>query len=401
MPIYEEKLISPLALRFTQQRIRMTFRDGRKVEDSIREITAGPAAGNYDIVLHAPFPTIEIIRYSPNGRGAGEDDHWFTFDNRRLYCLQRVAAQYWPKRVGAVVEVLYADNGAIRKKLDSLSCGLSVDIGHAFATADQLEHWDWHVAVEKSVPPGLGMALEAEAAVDEDDAKRGVDELMAAPGVPSSVDRLAMALAVSTSVADVAPRSRTISEDSSRATQSTAATEAAPSQVKPTRGKRGLRGEARSAASKADPSGTWTGPKGETYTVSCKGSHYQCVRKDRYGSKWFTVEDDKSSAVLWWGIQRTYYVCTSELSDMPDQLRWYGASDPSGRHPRFVWHKTQEVNEDEHAWQAEEHAGWAMPEKAQAKQTKSNTKSQNVSKQQRSIAQHNRKWVAVANTGGA
>ena len=38
MPIFEEKLISPLAVRFTQEHIRTTFRDGRLVDASIEEI---------------------------------------------------------------------------------------------------------------------------------------------------------------------------------------------------------------------------------------------------------------------------------------------------------------------------------------------------------------------------
>lgn len=190
MPIYEEKLISPLAVRFTQQRIRTTFRDNREVEATIKQITARPGVGGYDIILDAPFPTIEIVRYSPNGRKVSGEDHWFTFDNRRLYCLQRIAAAYWPKRVGAIVEVLYADSGAIRKKLDTNTCGLSVSIGHAFATANELKDWAWRDAVQERAVDGFHAAVEAEAAVLADDAKTSVSDLMEAPGVPSAFERL-------------------------------------------------------------------------------------------------------------------------------------------------------------------------------------------------------------------
>jgi len=190
MPFFEEKIISPLAIRFTQQRIREIFQDGREVEATIKEIKAMPGVGDYDVILHAPFPTIEIIRWSPNGRRSGGPAHWFSYDNRRLYCLQRKAAEYWPKRVGAIVEVLYADSGAIRKKLDSQTGGLSVNIGHAFAMAGELEQWAWHEAVQEHGP-----SKEAEAAIATDDAKVSVHDLMEAP----APERLSSSLEVNLS----------------------------------------------------------------------------------------------------------------------------------------------------------------------------------------------------------
>lgn len=182
MPIYEEKLISPLAVRFSQQRIRSTFKDGHEVEETIKEITAVAGVGDYDLILEAPFPTIEIIRWSAGGRGAGKKDHWFTFDNRRLYCLHRMATEYWPKRVAVAVHVLYADAGAIRKKLDSRTQGLSVSIGHAFDPADKLQKWTWQDAVQGSLPPGLDISMQVEAALSADDAKASVDDLLQSPG---------------------------------------------------------------------------------------------------------------------------------------------------------------------------------------------------------------------------
>jgi hypothetical protein len=182
MPLYEEKLISPLAVRFTQQRIRTTFKDGREVEATIKEINALTGRGDYDIILDAPFPAIEVIRWKPNGRKAGGGEHWFSFDNRRLYCLQRLAAAHWPKRVAAKVEVLYADAGTIRKKLDSQTEGLRVTIGHAFATADELTEWSWRQAVQARAPPG-NFTLQAEACIKADDAKTSVHDLMDVPEV--------------------------------------------------------------------------------------------------------------------------------------------------------------------------------------------------------------------------
>lgn len=180
MPFYDDKLVSPLSIRFTQNRIREIFQDGRKVEDTIRQIKAGPGIGDYDIVLEVPFPNIEIIRWTPNGRYSGSRGHWFSYDNRRLYCLQRVAASYWPKRVGVIVEVQYSDQGGqIRKKLDTQTEGHCVSIGHAFATAAELEEWSWRKATTKAGRKGKPskQELAAEAALAADDAKESVEDL--------------------------------------------------------------------------------------------------------------------------------------------------------------------------------------------------------------------------------
>lgn len=407
MPIYEEKLISPLAIRFTQQRIRQTFRDGREIEATCEEITTGPAVGDYDVVLHAPFPTIEIIRYSPHGRsasGQGDDDHWFTFDNRRLYCLQRIAASHWPKRVGASVEVLYADTGAIRKKFDSMTCGISVSIGHAFAVGDELDEWDWHQDVEERAPPGLALASNAEAGVFADDAKTSVSDLMEAPGVPSSFDRLAKAFAASELAAAVPLRSRTISEDSTAAPET-------PEELTATWGE---------APDESAPSnnpldslvGVWTGDKKETYTISSKGCQWHCVREDSYTTKKFTLLQDKHDPdVLWWGIQMSYYVCISEFAEKADQLRWYKATDEPGRRPRFMWNKSSDEwssswPQDGGTWSAWQGKGdeqvkkdWAP--KPQVRQTKWQSKTPQPANQQRPATQQKGKWVQVANSGGA
>lgn len=395
MPLYEEKLISPLAVRFTQQRIRTTFRDGRDVEASITEISAGPGAGDYDIILTAPFPTIEIIRYSPNGRGAGghgDDDHWFTFDNRRLYCLQRIAAESWPKRVGVAVEVLYADNGAIRKKLDSLSCGLTVSIGHAFATADELDEWDWQKDVEERAPPGLSFATKAEAAVDADDAKTSVSELVDAPGALSAFDRLAKAFAASELPASVPGRCRTASDDSGRETPSTAATEIACPIVSADLDVK------KSAPLELDAireslADVWTGEKGETYTVNRRGLQWHCVREDSYSSKKFTLVPDDDPTYIWWGIQKSYYLSLSELAEAPDQMRWYKPFDQPGRRPRFVWHKTPEEQTGV-TKQADSQGGLLASSKAAVK-------SQQAKLQAKPAKSRSKQWVVAAPSGGA
>jgi len=180
MPLYEEKVISPLAIRFTQNRIRTTFKDGRGIKATIKELAASPGVGDHDIIIDAPFPAIEIIRWAPDGRKGGGGEHWFTFDNRRLYCLQRFAVECWPKRVAAKVEVMYADSGGIRKKLDTRTQGSSVSIGHAFATGDELKEWSWRKAVQARAPPGC-FALESDIHVADDDAKSSLSDLTDVP----------------------------------------------------------------------------------------------------------------------------------------------------------------------------------------------------------------------------
>jgi hypothetical protein len=193
MPIYEEKLISPFAIRFTQEHIRTTFRDGRSLEAAIQEIRELPGVGDYDVVLQFPFPAIEIIRYCARKGAhattsevesgeyletAAEGHHWFTLDNRRLYCLQRAAAELWPSRVAVAVEILYASPGSVKRKYDTTTCGHSVTISKSVKDAP-LSRWDWRANVK---PCGLlddnvatHQALET---IICDDAKTHVSDLL-------------------------------------------------------------------------------------------------------------------------------------------------------------------------------------------------------------------------------
>merc|ERR1719491_2398061 len=119
------------------------------VDATTEQIEAHPGMGDYDLVLHAPFPQIEIIRWGVNACEQG--GHWFTLDNRRLYCLQRAALKHWPQRVAAKVEILYADPGAVRRKYDSTTLGASVTVAHSCKDAP-LFRWDWRVHVQSLFP---------------------------------------------------------------------------------------------------------------------------------------------------------------------------------------------------------------------------------------------------------
>lgn len=196
MPIYEEKLVSPFALRFTQEHIRTTFRDGRFIEAAIDEIVTAPGVGGYDVILKAPFPNIEILRWCMPRQdadlaaetncpvGVRPREHWFTLDNRRLYCLQRAAVAAWPARCAAVVAIMYADPGTVRKKYDSSSAGFSVSIGHSYDDIP-IMRWDWR---ERVLPLEVGAVTEPHGvlgAVIADDRKRTVDALLDASRIGS------------------------------------------------------------------------------------------------------------------------------------------------------------------------------------------------------------------------
>lgn len=204
MPLYEEKLISPLAIRFTQEHIRTTFRDRRSVEATVDEITAGPGNGNYDVILSFPFPAIEVMRsraaerenssVSDLSKEIGErpdGTHWFTLDNRRLYCLQRAAIQLWPLRVAARVDALYADDGSARKKYDTTTYGCSVTISSSVKDPNCVR-WDWRVKVFPQYLVSANVTDEAQSALDHilDDDEKDVDELLEA----TSISTLSMLL---------------------------------------------------------------------------------------------------------------------------------------------------------------------------------------------------------------
>jgi len=223
MPIYEEKLISPLAIRFTQEHIKTLFRDGRIVEDTVEEIKTSAGDGGYDAILEAPFPDIEIIRFS----GGAAERHWFTLDNRRLYCLQRAAAKLWPLRVAVKVQILYADPGAVRRKFDSTTLGSSVTVSPSCKVAP-LFRWDWKVSVEcEDVLRGR----EAWACLIADDQKDFIDLLAEIPGSgggPSDIlARALMALQAgeATTAAAAAPKATAKATAGSRTPSTASASE--------------------------------------------------------------------------------------------------------------------------------------------------------------------------------
>mmetsp|Transcript_103515 Transcript_103515/g.200560 ORF Transcript_103515/g.200560 Transcript_103515/m.200560 type:complete len:482 (+) Transcript_103515:68-1513(+) len=350
MPVYEQKLVSPLALRFTQEHIRTTFRDGRVVEDSIKEITSLPGTAGYDVILRAPFPDIEIIRWeAPRHQHLSTDSpclacqrekcdrcqHWFTLDNRRLYCLQRVALTLWPRRVAVAVDLLYADPGRIWKKYDSVTYGQTVSIGHT-SKGPAVEHWDWQKRVKASASSSahaVGSSLSdvqvAWRCIEKDDKKQKTDDLENAPQEEGSS---LMALVHSDApieealkssipaIGCVTPSTVASSEDSDFAE---AELPPSPQELMLLAVKKGL-------------SSQWRGGMGETYQfVFNKEKCWSCLRQDAVGCKTFTVFFDGYKGVIWWGTARAYFFNASEVAQQPDRLKMYAAGD--SKKPRFVW----------------------------------------------------------------
>jgi len=200
MPLYEEKIICPFSVRFSQARIRPTFQDGRRVEKSLAQIEAVPwplKEGSYDLFLDVPFPPIEIIRWHPrlraeDGRKIENRDGtlllgeacWFTFDNRRLYCLQAAAAKQWPRRAAAVVHVM-RDLPASRstpRKFRTTDLGCSVRIARRHDVVPRAT-WCWSEATRNGVdtPSFSSATLAALEAVREDAAKEDTELLLDVP----------------------------------------------------------------------------------------------------------------------------------------------------------------------------------------------------------------------------
>jgi len=325
MPIYEEKIICPLALRFSQDHIRPEFQ-GRAtdIEAAIKAIKTKPGTGDYDIVLVPPFPAIEIIRGHLKG-GSDDSDHWLSLDNRRLYCLQRAAAAHWPLRVAVEVEALRSPTEGMRKKVNSSVDGLSVGIGHSWHSL--IGRWDWHEAVGDVA----GKAPAALVALD--DARVCVQDLCDAPAAPSMLDLFFQnektgAPSDSSTVEPRSPRSSEGSNDSSLVN----VVDVAASGWKQSTGYDTL-----------DISGAWEDDKGNTYNVTAVPEEWSwtLVRKNSAGSRRkFTLWYDEATDSVSWGDDWTCWAAGADMRKSNTYLSWWGR-DAAARKPRFWWSRVQ------------------------------------------------------------
>jgi len=310
MPLYEEKFISPLAVRFTQDHIRPVFQNGTDLNRTIREIKATPGSGDYDVILEAPFEAIEIIRWHKRDASGEEADgrHWFTFDNRRLYCLQRAAAALWPKKVGAIVQALYAASDGCQRKDNSTTAGRAVGIGHSPKLLT--DRWDWREVV------AAGDGASAWELVQRDDQLPGVADLPDAPVPPSMLELLLQGLG---------EKPRSFSEAVSTTDERSSGSEGPCDDADtPAAVVGGLCGQWRSAR------------KSQGYEVRAEGQKLVCVSPDgRGGQRRVVLLVDEQRDVVWWGDEKMIFAQAGEVCGQRGQLTWY--CDDGAWTPKMTW----------------------------------------------------------------
>mmetsp|Transcript_84536 Transcript_84536/g.196564 ORF Transcript_84536/g.196564 Transcript_84536/m.196564 type:complete len:311 (-) Transcript_84536:92-1024(-) len=198
-------LLSPFEVHFSQTRIRSEFQDGHTLQETIAEIVPAESSGgkkrasldevnsntksnneeeeeeeilpaddeNDDCILVTiPFPRIEVTRWRCKLREAdgtpkldpvtglelySQEERWFTFDNRRLYCLQRAAAALWPRKALCEVVAIPPTLARMRelRKFDTRTFGCSVLVGRRDDPSPEL--WSCRAAVglpEEAQPEG-------------------------------------------------------------------------------------------------------------------------------------------------------------------------------------------------------------------------------------------------------
>jgi len=188
--------LSPLDVHFSQTRIRKVFQDKRTLDETTAEISvvscneahdgdqtevastpsepvvvssssgkeaeAGSEGHRKTVFLKAPFPPIEVMKWRCKLREAdgtpkvdlntglelySHEERWFTFDNRRLCCLQRAAAAVWPDEALCEVVEVPRELAWTRelRKFDTRTFGCSVTLGAR--TDSNPESWSWRAAV--------------------------------------------------------------------------------------------------------------------------------------------------------------------------------------------------------------------------------------------------------------
>ncbi|OLP95618.1 hypothetical protein AK812_SmicGene22231 [Symbiodinium microadriaticum] len=157
----ETLTLSPFEIHFSQTRIRSEFQDGRPLQLALDEIQVMPNGQGEDFLLVPPFPRIEVTRWRCKLRDStgaaklseggqelySQEERWFSFDNRRLCCLQRAAAQHWPKKVCCEVVEIPQTLARTRelRKFDTRNTGLSVLVGRR--DDPNPEKWCWRTEV--------------------------------------------------------------------------------------------------------------------------------------------------------------------------------------------------------------------------------------------------------------
>jgi len=124
--VWEERWISPLAVRFSQGKIHPFFHERGPISEVLLQIRLREESGKpYLKRIEPPFPPIRLLHLKEQGV-------LITLDNRRLYALQRFALQEWP--VVCLAKVLCVDEltptrlRAENRKFTNCVCGLQLEV---------------------------------------------------------------------------------------------------------------------------------------------------------------------------------------------------------------------------------------------------------------------------------
>eukprot|EP00403_Amphidinium_massartii_P005046 CAMPEP_0178374938 /NCGR_PEP_ID=MMETSP0689_2-20121128/2630_1 /TAXON_ID=160604 /ORGANISM="Amphidinium massartii, Strain CS-259" /LENGTH=414 /DNA_ID=CAMNT_0019994915 /DNA_START=23 /DNA_END=1263 /DNA_ORIENTATION=+ len=135
---WEELAVSPLHVRFTQEKIHpFFFRRGPivNVVPKIRIVPRDAGGDEPELELVPPFTMIRCLR---------KGDELWSLDNRRLYALQLAAMQCWPRQ--CYTKILATERLPRRKlktqyrKFQTQSEGRAV---HICARYQQFDTWSW------------------------------------------------------------------------------------------------------------------------------------------------------------------------------------------------------------------------------------------------------------------
>lgn len=170
-------LVSPFEVHFSQTRIRAEFQDGHKLEETLKQIKSekNEDADQDFVVLDCPFPRIEVTKWRCKLREAdgspkldpatglelySHDERLFSFDNRRLCCLQRAAAALWPLEARCEVLEIPATQAKMRelRKFDTRTFGCTVIVGRHDDPCPEIWSWRSAVGIPEETQPEDGVA---------------------------------------------------------------------------------------------------------------------------------------------------------------------------------------------------------------------------------------------------
>lgn len=158
--VWEERWISPLAVRFSQGKIHPFFHERGPICEVMLQIKLNPDPdGARTKRIDPPFPPVRLLHLKEQGV-------LVTLDNRRLYALQRFALQEWPTpclvRALCVDELTPTRLKAENRKFNNRLCGLQLEVE---SRSNAFETFSWvteaaHVEAARFIRPGLLRAFD-------------------------------------------------------------------------------------------------------------------------------------------------------------------------------------------------------------------------------------------------